>query len=627
MKIEQINIENYGCIDNFSYIFSKSENGFCKPLVLAGKNGSGKSLVIANIVDALIEFKRQKFPGGIQEVKDDNYYKIGSKSYIKSNKPYSKSYIRFENGIEYLDLMAHNPKEFNAETVKENLIDREKFTKTGYSKILRTKEIEDNDCYLYFPVDRYYIPSWQNSSNYSKFQDNYTVNNVGRSNTNIVKNNVGDNLHNWLYRLYSRRDYVLINGINGRPVNTFLPVEEPEQANINRILKTIKGQNASILDVQRSSDNVPMSFGNGNVINDINLLSSGEMMLFGIFASIVKEYDLSHNNYSLSDITGICIIDEIDLNLHISQQAEVLPNLIKLFPKVQFIISTHSPFFVSGLYNCFKGEFDILSMPTGKALNDKFDFSELKEAIKALGPDGEKYIEKLDEMGKYIKELESDQKPIIITEGKTDIKYIQKAYEKLGISSENVKFIDQDFYKYINGDMDLKDFIEDQKKLGANSKRIIAIFDNDNDKIKKYIGDGIKEVAKNKIYAFCIPIPSDRIGQDDVSIENYFTDQEIRTFDNGFRLYQAGEFDGNGIHTDKDKICTYLTFHKQANNYVLSGSDTKKTIRISDSCNVSLSKEDFCERVVEDKDGFDKFDFSKFRALIDLINNCAENIV
>lgn len=40
---------------------------------------------------------------------------------------------------------------------------------------------------------------------------------------------------------------------------------------------------------------------------------------------------------------GIILIDEVDLHLHPSWQRLMIPKLMKLFPKCQFIISTHSP--------------------------------------------------------------------------------------------------------------------------------------------------------------------------------------------------------------------------------------------------------------------------------------------
>ena len=40
---------------------------------------------------------------------------------------------------------------------------------------------------------------------------------------------------------------------------------------------------------------------------------------------------------------GIVLIDEIDMHLHPSWQRKVIDSLHKTFPKVQFILTTHSP--------------------------------------------------------------------------------------------------------------------------------------------------------------------------------------------------------------------------------------------------------------------------------------------
>ena len=58
MYLKEINIENYGSIKKINYKLPFYENGNPKPLVLIGKNGSGKTLLISNIVHALIEMKR-----------------------------------------------------------------------------------------------------------------------------------------------------------------------------------------------------------------------------------------------------------------------------------------------------------------------------------------------------------------------------------------------------------------------------------------------------------------------------------------------------------------------------------------------------------------------------------------
>lgn len=45
----------------------------------------------------------------------------------------------------------------------------------------------------------------------------------------------------------------------------------------------------------------------------------------------------------LTETEGIILIDEVDLHLHPSWQKRILNDLMEIFPKVQFIVSTHAP--------------------------------------------------------------------------------------------------------------------------------------------------------------------------------------------------------------------------------------------------------------------------------------------
>ena len=45
------------------------------------------------------------------------------------------------------------------------------------------------------------------------------------------------------------------------------------------------------------------------------------------------------------------MIDEIETHLHLALQKEILPILTELFPRVQFIVTTHSPFVLSSANN------------------------------------------------------------------------------------------------------------------------------------------------------------------------------------------------------------------------------------------------------------------------------------
>ncbi len=62
--------------------------------------------------------------------------------------------------------------------------------------------------------------------------------------------------------------------------------------------------------------------------------------------------DLASRSYLINKHTnpfGIVFIDEIDLHLHPSLAAEILPALQRTFPRIQFIVSTHSPMVISNM--------------------------------------------------------------------------------------------------------------------------------------------------------------------------------------------------------------------------------------------------------------------------------------
>jgi len=73
------------------------------------------------------------------------------------------------------------------------------------------------------------------------------------------------------------------------------------------------------------------------------------------FATIIRYADRANISRSicLADIEGIVLIDEIDSHLHVELQHKVLPKILQLFPKVQFLVSSHSPLFVLGMEHVY----------------------------------------------------------------------------------------------------------------------------------------------------------------------------------------------------------------------------------------------------------------------------------
>ena len=88
------------------------------------------------------------------------------------------------------------------------------------------------------------------------------------------------------------------------------------------------------------------------------------------------------------DIEGIVLIDEIETHLHIELQKKILPFLTKIFPKIQFIITTHSPFVLSSISNSI-----IYDLEKGLVTEDLSQYS--YEALVESYFDTDQYSERL----------------------------------------------------------------------------------------------------------------------------------------------------------------------------------------------------------------------------------------
>ena len=100
-------------------------------------------------------------------------------------------------------------------------------------------------------------------------------------------------------------------------------------------------------------DQILYSFKKNTKPLPIKYLSDGQKVLIKIlgdllFRCVVLNFNAYHEKtFKLTE--GVVIIDEIDLHLHPKWQREIIENLRRVFPKIQFIISTHSPFVLQSL--------------------------------------------------------------------------------------------------------------------------------------------------------------------------------------------------------------------------------------------------------------------------------------
>lgn len=87
----------------------------------------------------------------------------------------------------------------------------------------------------------------------------------------------------------------------------------------------------------------------GGLPFSFNTLSDGYSAIISIVTELLLRME-AHDVKSY-DLEGIVIIDEIETHLHVDLQKKILPFLTDFFPKIQFIVTTHSPFVLSSLSN------------------------------------------------------------------------------------------------------------------------------------------------------------------------------------------------------------------------------------------------------------------------------------
>ncbi|MCI8530576.1 MAG: AAA family ATPase [Lachnospiraceae bacterium] len=84
-------------------------------------------------------------------------------------------------------------------------------------------------------------------------------------------------------------------------------------------------------------------------------LSDGYSAVIQIFTDLILRMErnwLKDGIISTYNMEGIVLIDELETHLHIGLQRNILPFLTRFFPKIQFIVSTHSPYVLNSIENC-----------------------------------------------------------------------------------------------------------------------------------------------------------------------------------------------------------------------------------------------------------------------------------
>lgn len=145
-----------------------------------------------------------------------------------------------------------------------------------------------------------------------------------------------------LFKYWKKRMLVLAEAEEG---------EQELEVVKNAVLKAFDGIISNI-EIRINEKKIYFEFEDGRKVAE-ELLSDGYRRLLNIvvdiaFRAALLNRELYGDNAAMQS-EGTVLIDEIDMHLHPSLQATILQRLQQTFPKIQFIVSTHSPMVMSNL--------------------------------------------------------------------------------------------------------------------------------------------------------------------------------------------------------------------------------------------------------------------------------------
>lgn len=315
--ISEIDIEK---LYHLSDIKIKLDSNKRQHLLLTGKNGSGKTSLLLEIEKFLRAINDEKlsqvfdqYPTWINEAKkkvlsassDSKKYAADKdlKQCLGFLKKYSDGVQINLNQYEGLEMMYHNGKFITA----------------------------------YFPSERK-----------AQFMRPNGVENITLENTYGIDESAGDILLKYMVHLKTQQAYARNEG---------------DQTTANQIQKWFDRFD-SALQILLDEESIHIEYDykkydfkirqNGREPFSFNELSDGYSSVIYIVSDLILRMDknwLLEDKISEYDYQGIVLIDELETHLHIELQKKIFPFLTKFFPKIQFIVTTHSPYILNSISN------------------------------------------------------------------------------------------------------------------------------------------------------------------------------------------------------------------------------------------------------------------------------------
>lgn len=320
--ITDIHINKVRHLENIDIHLSDTER---KHLILTGKNGSGKTSVLESLEVFLSYVKKL----GFNFTSDSLKYKLEPyKEQLQSGAGFGISgsmiyniYQNYQSATVSKSLDAKfnylpNPSQFEIiDPIRGILNIPTSFFVVAYFDSYRKSSFDTSEGPQKFEIE---MKNLHSSSDFSKFFIKYLVNNryerlnaidIGDEKLSVEINNWFSTIQNLFKELFNDKELELVYDHD-----TY---------------------DFKIKQVDRE-------------LYSLNEMPSGYSAIIRIISDLLIRLS---NSTTLYQTQGIVLIDEIETHLHIDLQKKILPFLTKFFPKIQFIVTTHSPFVLTSIDN------------------------------------------------------------------------------------------------------------------------------------------------------------------------------------------------------------------------------------------------------------------------------------
>lgn len=315
--ITEIYIDELRHLSNIAISLNSEER---QHLIITGKNGSGKTSLLMALKQYLQAINDKRFEDLIEQ-------------YVPRLPKIKESLNKAETETEKYEIKENNA--FALEQIKQYADGvRVLFNDNEH---LESLYAQGNFITAYFPANRKTHIEHSRGVEDIKLQDAYAVN-----------SKPGELLHKYMVHLKTQQSYARNEGDTG--------IVDMIQRWFDRFVEALR----ILLD----NDTIDLEYDykeydfkiheSGRIPFGLETLSDGYSSVIQIVSDLILRMDknwLLGEKISQYDTEGIVLIDEIETHLHIALQKKIMPFLTSFFPKIQFIVTTHSPYILNSLSN------------------------------------------------------------------------------------------------------------------------------------------------------------------------------------------------------------------------------------------------------------------------------------